>query len=79
MAPERRDTVAPAPEAPGPKAVVRTRIKICGITKLEDAEFAVEAGAWAIGLILNAWDVYLRAPITEAEVQREMDRLNAPR
>jgi phosphoribosylanthranilate isomerase len=52
VAPERRDTVAPAPEAPGPKAVVRTRIKICGITKLEDAEFAVEAGAWAIGLIL---------------------------
>lgn len=47
---ERRDTVESA--APGPKAVVRTRIKICGITTLEDAEFAVEAGAWAIGLIL---------------------------
>ncbi|MBS1845268.1 MAG: 2TM domain-containing protein [Actinobacteria bacterium] len=36
-------------------------------------------GGWAIGLILNAWDVYLRAPITEAEVQREMDRIQAPR
>ncbi|MBS1894225.1 MAG: 2TM domain-containing protein [Actinobacteria bacterium] len=36
-------------------------------------------GGWGIGLVLNAWDVYLRAPITEAEVQREMDRLNAPR
>lgn len=36
-------------------------------------------GGWAIGLILNAWDVYLRAPITEAEVQQEIDRLHSPR
>jgi phosphoribosylanthranilate isomerase len=28
-----------------------TRIKFCGITNLEDAERAVAAGAWAIGLI----------------------------
>jgi phosphoribosylanthranilate isomerase len=28
-----------------------TRIKFCGITTLEDAERAVSAGAWAIGLI----------------------------
>jgi len=32
-------------------------------------------GGWAIGLVLNAWDVYFRRPITEAEVRREMDRL----
>lgn len=31
-------------------------------------------GGWAIGLILNAWDVYWRTPITEAEVQREIER-----
>ncbi len=30
------------------------RIKICGITGLDDAERAVQAGAWAVGLIL--WD-----------------------
>src|ERR1019366_5570492 len=30
------------------------------------------SGAWAIGIVLNAWDVYFRAPITEADVQREM-------
>lgn len=35
------------------------------------------SGGWGIGLILNAWDVYFRAPITEADVQREMDRLRA--
>jgi phosphoribosylanthranilate isomerase len=28
-----------------------TKIKFCGITRLEDAELAVGAGAWAIGLI----------------------------
>ena len=33
------------------------------------------SGAWAIGIVLNAWDVYFRAPITEADVQREMQRL----
>jgi phosphoribosylanthranilate isomerase len=30
---------------------VATRIKVCGITRLDDAELAVELGAWAVGLI----------------------------
>jgi 2TM domain len=30
---------------------------------------------WGIGLVMNAWDVYLRKPITEEELQREMDHL----
>ena len=32
---------------------------------------------WGIGLAFNAWDVYLRRPITEDEVQREMRHLGS--
>lgn len=48
-APERPQSGPAGP--PPPKGPVRTRIKVCGITRLEDAELATEAGAWAIGLI----------------------------
>jgi phosphoribosylanthranilate isomerase len=44
------DTVADA-DAPPVRLRQRTRAKICGITRVEDAELAVEHGAWAIGLI----------------------------
>jgi phosphoribosylanthranilate isomerase len=36
-----------------------TRVKSCGITNLDDAELAVELGAWAVGLIL--WPGSVRA------------------
>jgi 2TM domain len=36
-------------------------------------------GGWAIGLVLNAWDVYLRRPITEADIEREIERSRSPR
>jgi 2TM domain len=32
-------------------------------------------GGWGVGLVMNAWDVYARKPIGEAEVQREIERL----
>ena len=33
------------------------------------------SGLWAIGLIFNAWDVYVRRPITEDEIRHEVERL----
>jgi 2TM domain len=31
-------------------------------------------GLWGIGLLMNAWDVYFRQPITETDIEREIDR-----
>ena len=31
-------------------------------------------GGWGIGLVMNAWDVYMRRPISEDDVAREMSR-----
>ena len=44
-----------------------TRVKICGLTMLEDAQQAVEMGAWALGMIF--WPGSPRAcPLEQAEV-----------
>jgi 2TM domain len=29
---------------------------------------------WGIGLVMNAWDVYWRRPISEADIKREINR-----
>lgn len=34
---------------------------------------------WGIGLVLHAWDVFGRRPITEDDIRREMDRLGGVR
>ena len=36
-------------------------------------------GLWGIGLVMNAWDVFIRRPVTEADVQREIDRIHPER
>ena len=54
-----------------------TRVKICGITQVDDARLAVELGAWAVGVVL--WPGSPRAcQIDEAaaigaELRREAD------
>src|SRR5437588_111814 len=30
---------------------------------------------WGVGLVMNAWDVYVRKPITEEDVRREIEHL----
>ena len=51
-----------------------TKIKICGITRLQDAEQAVELGAWALGFIL--WPQSKRAadPGVAAGIARALRR-----
>jgi phosphoribosylanthranilate isomerase len=51
-----------------------TRVKICGLTRAEDAELAVELGAWALGFIL--WERSPRAcdPAVAAGIARQMRR-----
>jgi phosphoribosylanthranilate isomerase len=41
-----------------------TRVKICGLTSLEDATLAVDAGVWALGVVL--WEGSERACTLEA-------------
>ncbi len=35
------------------------------------------SGIWAVGLVLNAWDVCLRRPLTNSDVEQEISRLRA--
>ncbi|UTI62439.1 phosphoribosylanthranilate isomerase [Paraconexibacter antarcticus] len=42
----------------------RTRVKICGLTSVDDASLAVAGGAWALGLVL--WEGSSRACTLEA-------------
>jgi phosphoribosylanthranilate isomerase len=51
-----------------------TRVKICGITSLEDAEHAVGRGAWAIGLIFVPDSPRRCEPAEAAEIGRRLHR-----
>jgi phosphoribosylanthranilate isomerase len=51
-----------------------TRLKVCGITRLADAELAVEAGAWAIGFILWPGSKRFVEPAMAAGIARAMRR-----
>ena len=55
-----------------------TRVKICGITRLEDAELAASLGAWAVGF--NLWPGSRRAcdPAVAAGIARAVRRRVEP-
>ena len=39
----------------------------------------VAALGWGVGLAFNAWDVFFRRPITEADILQEVDRQRSAR
>jgi phosphoribosylanthranilate isomerase len=51
-----------------------TEVKICGITRPEDARLAVELGAWAIGLILHADSPRRCEPAVAEQIGVELKR-----
>lgn len=51
-----------------------TRVKICGITRIEDAELAVELGAWALGFILWPGSARAADPGVAAGIARRLRR-----
>jgi phosphoribosylanthranilate isomerase len=53
---------------------VAVRVKHCGITSVEDAELAVEHGAWALGMIFWPGSVRSCAPDVAAQVGRRLRR-----
>lgn len=54
--------------------MTQTRVKICGVTRHEDAVAAVELGAWAVGL--NYWELSPRRcdPAVAAQIGRALKR-----
>ena len=56
-----------------------TKVKICGVTDVDDARIAVELGAWAIGLILWRGSARAcppeRADVISAELRRKETEL----
>lgn len=50
------------------------RFKICGITRLEDAELALEVGAWAVGVVLWSGSPRLCEPEHAELIARTMRR-----
>lgn len=51
---------------------------LVGIWALSGAGFfwpAFVLAGWGLGLATQAWDAYGRKPVTDADVQREMDKL----
>jgi phosphoribosylanthranilate isomerase len=50
------------------------KVKVCGITRLEDAELAIELGAWALGFILWPHSKRHVDPAVAAGIERAVRR-----
>ena len=58
-------------------AYVIVNLFLIGIWALGDEGFfwpILVMLAWGIGLAFNAWDAYFKKPISEEEIQQEMER-----
>jgi phosphoribosylanthranilate isomerase len=53
---------------------VAPKVKFCGITTIEDARLAADAGAWAIGMIFSAGSPRRCDPATATEIATAMKR-----
>jgi phosphoribosylanthranilate isomerase len=53
---------------------VQVKVKICGITRAEDARHAVDLGAWAIGLIFHPQSPRSCDPAVAEEISGELRR-----
>ncbi|HWK27453.1 MAG TPA: phosphoribosylanthranilate isomerase [Solirubrobacter sp.] len=51
-----------------------SKVKVCGITRLEDAEVAIELGAWALGFILWPQSKRYADPAVTAGIARAVRR-----
>ena len=51
-----------------------TRVKVCGITRPEDAELAVELGAWALGFVLWRQSPRAADPVVAAGIAAALRR-----
>jgi phosphoribosylanthranilate isomerase len=53
---------------------VSTKVKICGVTNLSDAELAVSHGAWAIGMIFHPESPRACDPVAAVEIGTALKR-----
>jgi phosphoribosylanthranilate isomerase len=51
-----------------------TRVKVCGVARVEDARLAVELGAWAVGLVFHPESPRMVDPLVAEEIGSELKR-----
>ena len=51
-----------------------TRIKVCGVTRIEDARLAAELGAWAVGLVFHPESPRMCDPASAEAIGAELKR-----